>query len=58
MIFSYKCTSNYSKKDERAIIYNDPDLGIDWKVESPSVSEKDLMAIPFKEIKKDFIYKT
>ena len=56
-IFSYKCTSNYSKKDERAIIFNDPDLGIDWKIESPSVSEKDLMAIPFKEIEKDFIYK-
>ena len=55
-IFSYKCTAYYSKKDERAIIYNDPDLGIDWKIESPSVSEKDLMAIPFKEMKKDFIY--
>ena len=56
-IFSYKCTAYYSKKDERAIIFNDPDLGIDWKVESPSVSEKDLMANSFKEIEKDFIYK-
>jgi len=55
-IFSYKCTAYYSKKDERAIIYNDPDLGIDWKVKSPSVSEKDIMAIPFKEIGKDFIF--
>lgn len=55
-IFSYKCTAYYSKKDERAIIYNDPDLGIDWKVESPNVSEKDLMAIPFKDIEKDFVF--
>jgi dTDP-4-dehydrorhamnose 3,5-epimerase len=55
-IFMYKCTNYYSKKDERAIIYNDPDIGIDWKVEVPVVSEKDLLAIKFKEIEKDFIY--
>lgn len=55
-IFSYKCTSFYKKKSERSIIYNDSDLGIDWKVEKPVVSEKDLLAIRFKEIEKDFYY--
>jgi dTDP-4-dehydrorhamnose 3,5-epimerase len=54
-IFMYKCTNYYSKKDERAIIYCDPDIGIDWKVETPIVSEKDLLAKKFKEIEKDFI---
>lgn len=54
-IFMYKCTNYYSKKDERAILYNDPDIGIDWKVETPIVSEKDLLAKKFKEIEKDFI---
>lgn len=53
-IFSYKCTSLYSKKDERAIIYNDADLNIDWKIEKPNVSEKDLLSKKFKEIEKDF----
>ena len=57
-IFHYKCTAYYSKKDERAILYNDPDLGIDWKVPEPNVSEKDLKALPFKDINKDFLYKT
>ena len=53
-IFSYKCSNYYSKKHERSIIYNDPDLNIDWKVEKPIVSEKDLKAKRFKEIEKDF----
>ena len=56
-VFHYKCTAYYSKEDERAIIYNDPDLGIDWKVFEPNVSEKDLKALSFKEINKDFFYK-
>jgi len=57
VIFMYKCTNYYSKKDERAILYNDIDLGINWKVEIPIVSQKDLLAKKFKEIEKDFIYK-
>ncbi len=56
-IFHYKCTAFYSKKDERAIIYNDPDIGIKWKTEAPLLSEKDRQAIPFREIGKDFIWK-
>ncbi len=53
-IFSYKCTAFYNSYDERAILYNDKDLKIDWKVENPNVSEKDLLAKKFKEIKEDF----
>ncbi len=53
-IFSYKCTNYYSKVHERAILFNDPYLKIDWKVEQPIVSEKDLSAIKFKDIEKDF----
>ncbi len=55
-IFAYKCTENYSKDDERAILFNDPDLNIDWKVKNPIVSPKDLSAKYFKDIDKDFIY--
>jgi len=56
VIFSYKCTNYYSKPDERAILYNDPQLNIDWKVENPIVSERDLKAKLFKEIQADFVY--
>jgi len=55
VIFSYKCTNYYSKAHERAILYNDPDLNIDWKVKHPIVSEKDLKAKFFKKIENDFV---
>lgn len=47
-IFSYKCTKMYSKEHESTILFNDPDLNIDWQVKDPVVSEKDLNAQTFK----------
>lgn len=41
-IFVYKCTNYYDKTSEAGIIYNDPALNIDWGIENPVVSEKDL----------------
>lgn len=55
-IFHYKCTNYYSKPDERALLYNDPALGIDWKVTDPIVSEKDAQAKLLSEINQDFRY--
>ncbi len=55
-IFSYKCTAGYSKSSERSIIYNDPLLNIDWMVDNPLVSEKDLNAIMFSDIENDFFF--
>lgn len=57
-IFSYKCTNIYNKQAERSILYNDEILKIDWQVETPIVSPKDLLAKKFSEIEKDFIYQT
>jgi dTDP-4-dehydrorhamnose 3,5-epimerase len=56
VIFHYKCSKYYSKPDERAIIFNDPDLNIDWKTTNPIVSEKDKLAKSFRDIEKDFVY--
>ena len=46
-IFSYKCDNYYHKESERGIIYNDPDLAIDWRYENSRllISDKDL-ALP------------
>jgi dTDP-4-dehydrorhamnose 3,5-epimerase len=51
-IFSYKCTNYYDKDSERSILYNDPELGIDWKIENPIVSDKDLNAETFAQFRK------
>ena len=55
-VFMYKCSNFYSKKDERAIIYNDQDLNITWQIENPIISEKDKLAGKFKDIKEDFVF--
>ena len=39
--FQYKCTELYHPEDEIGVIWNDPDIGIDWPVEQPTISEKD-----------------
>jgi dTDP-4-dehydrorhamnose 3,5-epimerase len=55
-IFHYKCTNYYDKNSERAILFNDKDLNIDWNIINPLVSPKDMESPLFKDIKKDFIY--
>lgn len=50
--FHYKCTDFYDPKDEGGIIWNDPDISIDWPVTSPLLSEKDLNLMTLAEYKK------
>ena len=46
-VFSYKCTAHYAAEAERSIIWNDPDLGIDWGEAHPILSAKDAAAPRF-----------
>ncbi|MDF1521099.1 MAG: dTDP-4-dehydrorhamnose 3,5-epimerase [Brevefilum sp.] len=48
----YKATDYYDKQGERCILWNDPDLAIDWPIpngHTPVISEKDASAPKFKE---------
>ena len=49
LALSYKVTDYYSPKAERTVLWNDPELGIDWKVsaEDAIVSSKDQAGVPF-----------
>ncbi|MEZ5701543.1 MAG: dTDP-4-dehydrorhamnose 3,5-epimerase [Burkholderiaceae bacterium] len=47
--FLYKTTDYYAPAHERCIIWNDPDLAIEWKSSAePALSAKDLAGTPFR----------
>jgi dTDP-4-dehydrorhamnose 3,5-epimerase len=39
--FTYKCTQVYHQASEGCLLWNDPELNIDWTILNPIVSEKD-----------------
>jgi dTDP-4-dehydrorhamnose 3,5-epimerase len=43
-IFTYKCSAMYNKASEGSILWNDPDLNIDWGITDPLLSDKDRVA--------------
>ena len=47
--FEYKCTDYYDPSDEGCIVWNDPDLSIDWPIKNPLISDKDLKGTYFKD---------
>ena len=55
-IFKYKCTNYYFKENERTILFNDPQLNINWKVDNPIFSQKDLHGKSFEESRNDFFF--
>ncbi|MDG2949983.1 dTDP-4-dehydrorhamnose 3,5-epimerase [Exercitatus varius] len=41
--FTYKCTDYYNPKAEHSLLWNDPDVGIEWNlIGEPNLSAKDL----------------
>lgn len=44
--FVYKCDNFYSKEHDRNIRFDDPELGVEWGIAEPILSEKDAAA-PF-----------
>jgi dTDP-4-dehydrorhamnose 3,5-epimerase len=42
----YKCTDVYDPAAEVTVLWSDPEIGIDWPVESPKLSPRDAAALP------------
>jgi dTDP-4-dehydrorhamnose 3,5-epimerase len=57
-IFFYKCDNYYHKLSEGGIIYNDPQLAINWQLplEDLLLSEKDLSLKNFNDISETLIF--
>lgn len=45
----YKMTSYYDPAEEKEFRFDDPEVGIEWPVESPSISDRDQNAMSFQE---------
>ncbi|WP_353572437.1 dTDP-4-dehydrorhamnose 3,5-epimerase [Candidatus Albibeggiatoa sp. nov. BB20] len=48
--FHYKCTDYYHPEDEGSLIWNDPDIGIEWPIDAPVLSGKDAQAKCLKDL--------
>ncbi len=49
---AYKCTEYYDAEDDRSLLWNDPELAIDWPLlnDQPLLSDKDRTASPLSTI--------
>ena len=56
VLFQYKCDNYYAPQSEGGILWNDPCLGIDWRIpaEKAILSEKDFKHPLFKDFVSDF----
>ncbi len=50
--FIYKCDTPFDPEDQHTIAWNDPDLGIEWPLEKPILSEKDRQGLSFAQSQK------
>lgn len=49
-LFAYKCTDFYSPKDELTLRWDDPEVGVQWPVSEPVLSEKDKRGLRLREL--------
>jgi dTDP-4-dehydrorhamnose 3,5-epimerase len=54
----YKSSNEYSPEHEQGIIWDDPQININWPIKNPILSEKDLKNPSLKKADNNFIYKT
>ena len=53
----YKCSDYYAPETEGALRWDDPDIGIEWRLKgTPILSEKDAIAPLLKDFKSPFIF--
>ena len=53
-ILNYKCSDFYHKESEASLLWNDPDLNIDWGIANPILAKKDELAENFNTFKNPF----
>ena len=46
----YKCTTLYEPAQDRCLLWNDRDIGVEWPLDDPLVSDKDRQGVPFRDL--------
>ncbi len=54
--FTYKVTSEYNQALDRGILWNDPEIGIDWPIKQPTLSARDARLPVLAEADNPFVY--
>jgi dTDP-4-dehydrorhamnose 3,5-epimerase len=49
-LFFYKCTDYYAPSAEGIVLWNDPEIGIEWPTDTPTLSGRDSEAPPLREM--------
>jgi dTDP-4-dehydrorhamnose 3,5-epimerase len=52
-MFCYKCTELYHPETELCVLWNDPQLAIQWPVQTPVLSKKDGAGVLLRDIPKE-----
>ena len=55
--FQYKCTDLYFPEDEGGLIWNDPEVAIDWPIKAPQLSAKDVVLPSLAQIRQGQVLK-
>ena len=55
-LFHYKCTEFYSPGDEMAICWDDPDVGIEWPLKEPVLSERDAKGLRLRDAPRERLF--
>jgi dTDP-4-dehydrorhamnose 3,5-epimerase len=54
-LFFYKCTDYYAPSAEGIVLWNDPEIGIEWPADAPTLSGRDSEAPPLREMPKSIL---
>jgi len=54
-LFAYKCTALYASDCEHSLLWDDPDIGIQWPIDTPSLSTKDSQGLMLTDIAQEHL---
>ena len=55
-LFAYKCTELYAPKDEMTLRWDDPDVGVQWPLSTPVLSEKDKKGLRLRDLPEEKLF--